>query len=262
MNLAPKGDGKTEIRFSTRKAKELHGEKNANIHRRVKLIAVQSIIEPEILYPLVATYFSPSDIAPIDSILTQMRCTALGLNKNFPRGIIHGPPLLGGMGIPSPHQKITKDRINYFLYNIRWKSDIHQQLNISIIYSQIEVGLFHQFFAIPFYRYGHLATQSFCVQIWRKNEPFGLQVHPSSNSTWIPSPTSPGDRALMEFATLSYNMKGSSMKNRCRIYLQLFSVCDLLIYKTSTIHPSYYKGVLPPSRESSNLSPNVPRPPQ
>lgn len=191
-----------------------------------------------------------------------MRCTALGLNKNCPRGIIHGPPLLGGMGIPSPHQKITKDRINYFLYNIRWKSDIHQQLNISIIYSQIEVGLFHQFFAIPFNWYGHLATQSFCVQIWRKNEPFGLQVHPSSNSTWIPSPTSPGDRALMEFATLSYNMKGSSMKNRCRIYLQLFSVCDLLIYKTSTIHPSYYKGVLPPSRESSNLSPNVPRPPQ
>jgi len=44
----------------------------------------------------------------------------------------------------------TKDRLNYFLYNICHPSEITQKFEASIIFTQLEVGAFHQFFSLPF----------------------------------------------------------------------------------------------------------------
>jgi hypothetical protein len=62
-----------------------------------------------------------------------MKCNALGLNRNFPRAVIHGPMVLGGLGIPSLHQKNTKDLITCFLFNLRKASSVRVKLEISII---------------------------------------------------------------------------------------------------------------------------------
>jgi hypothetical protein len=51
-----------------------------------------------------------------------MSCNALGLNSHFPRAILYGSTLLGGIGLPTQTQKTTKDRINYFLYNMHQPS--------------------------------------------------------------------------------------------------------------------------------------------
>ena len=52
------------------------------------------------------------------------------------------------------------------------------------------------------------------------------------------------------------------MLNRCRMYLQLISLYDLLIYNTTEIHPAYLTGHIPTSRRSPMLWPNLPRPPK
>jgi hypothetical protein len=51
------------------------------------------------------------------------------------------------------------------------------------------------------------------------------------------------------------------MINRCRIYLQVISILDLLLYGTTTVHPSYVHGDPPPSRIPKITWPNVPKPP-
>jgi hypothetical protein len=113
--IAPDGDGRTQLRHSIQKARELFGKfKNASMTSHTKFIAVNSIVAPAILYPMVAAYFLDREISPINSILNQMQCVALGLNRNFPRAILHVPPSLGGLGLPSPMQKIMKLRVNYF----------------------------------------------------------------------------------------------------------------------------------------------------
>ncbi len=96
---------------------------------------MNSIIEPTVLYPLVNTLYPIRDLSPIESTISQMQCAALGLNRNFPQALLHGPPDLGGIGVPSPQHKITRDRIFYFLFNIRQVSDISQKLDMSLLYS-------------------------------------------------------------------------------------------------------------------------------
>jgi hypothetical protein len=137
-------------------------------------IALSSIIEPSLSYPLVSTYFTPTDIKPYQSIMSTLQCNALSLNSHFPRALLHGSIMLGGMGIPTQTHKTTKDRLNYFLYNVCRPSIARDKLETSIIFTQLEVGTSKLFFQCPYYQFGHLATISFAVQIWNEFEPFGI----------------------------------------------------------------------------------------
>jgi hypothetical protein len=126
--LSPDGDGRNQLRLCLSRAKEFLGKfKNSSMPNKAKWIAVTTVIEPAIIYPLLNTTFSPKDISPIDSCLSQMKCSALGLNRNFPRAVLHGPTGLGGLGIPSICQKNIKDLITYFLYNLCRPSPIRER---------------------------------------------------------------------------------------------------------------------------------------
>jgi hypothetical protein len=125
-----------------------------------KWVGITPVIEPALIYPLVKTLLSPSMIQPITSITSQMKCLVLGLNRHFPRAILHGPLQLGGIGVPSTTQKNTKDRLNYFLYNIRGKSSNKSKMEISMIFTQIEVGTLQQFFELQTCQFSHLVTTS------------------------------------------------------------------------------------------------------
>lgn len=150
---------------------------NAPLSQLGKWLAVTTVIEPAVMYPLLNTYFTEQEFRPISSILSQLKCSALGLNRNFPWCTLYGPTALGGLGIPSPTQKNTKDRINYFLFNIcNKKSTNTQKLQISMIYTQLETGLFWQFFSTSYHQFGHHVIHSTCVQLWMKTEPFGLSL--------------------------------------------------------------------------------------
>jgi len=107
--LSPEGDGTAQLKKSLARAKDLLGKfKNSSMSSKAKWAAVTMVIKPAILYPLLTLSYSQSHIAPIDSILSKMKCATLGLNRNFPRMILHGPPDLGGMGISSIHQRTQK----------------------------------------------------------------------------------------------------------------------------------------------------------
>jgi len=260
--LSPDGNGNTQLRQSVSKGKEFLGKfKNSSLSQRDKWVALKSVIEPALLYPLVTTLYSTSAIHSLDSITSQMSCHALGLNRTFPRAVLHGSTLLGGIGILSSSQRNSKDRVNYFLYNIRQKSTNCYKLEISIIYTQLEIGLFDQFFDTSFQTYSHLASPSFCVQIWGELEDLGLSLRPSSNSTWTPEPLCSSDQPIMRLACKLFSKKGSAKINRCRMFLKIISISDL---RTSSgqIHPAYFTGHLPLGRVSTITWPSLPRPPK
>ncbi len=91
--------------------------------------------------------------------MSQLQCSVLGLNWNFPRAVLHGPMALGGLGIPSADQKITRDRVNYFLFNNRRTSTISSKFDISVIY-------------IARNRAIQSVSYFFLFQIWSFSNPF------------------------------------------------------------------------------------------
>jgi len=260
--ISPDGNGKYQIHQSLQKAKDFRGKlRNSSLSQLAQWKAVESIVEPSIMYPLVNTFYSSLDIQPIESINSQLRCSALGLNIHFSRALLYGPLSFGGLGLPSPTHKNTRNRINYLLFNIKRQTAAGQKFDISLIYTQLEIGTFQQFLSTPYHQFGHLATISMVAQIWRKTEPLGLHLKPSNNVTWVPAPLHPCDFSIMDLATSIYDKKGSTIINQCRIYLQIISICDLLLFDTMPIHPDFLNGARPPSRISHILWPDFPRPP-
>jgi len=214
------------------------------------------------MYPMVNTLFSNGEFQPIEYKLSQLCCSALGLNRNFPRCLLYGPLCLGGMGLISPKHKNTTNRINYFLFNSRQNTNVRGKFKISNIYTQLETGSFDHFFSIPYDTFGHLASLSTCRQLWRETEPFGVTLRPMDGITWTPRPLSSNDLTIMTLATSVYSKRGSAIINRCHLYLRVISVCDLLIHGKPIVHPDYFNGERPPSQTSIKYWPDFPCPPK
>ncbi len=77
---------------------------------------------------------------------------------------------------------------------------------------------------MPYSQYGHLASISTVNQVWRETEKFDVILKPAEGITWVSVPVSKHDIALMDIALLAFNKKGSSIINKCHIYLQILSL--------------------------------------
>jgi len=170
--------------------------------------------------------------------------------------------MLGGLGIPNISHKVTAIRINYFLYNMRNPSQITTKLEISLIITQMEVGIFQQFLSQSFNKYGKFAALTLGTQMWKETEPFGLQLCAAPEAMWTHQPQGTGDIPIIDLAIQVYNQKGANMINRCRFYLNLISIYDLYVYDGSRIHPSYIHREYPPSRIPLAQWPSYPKPPK
>jgi hypothetical protein len=219
-------------------------------------------MEPEVSYPLMATLSDKKDIDAIDRVIIRAKCSALGLNEHFPRAILHGPMELGGMALPTCLSKTVTTRINYFLYHIRTSTKIGSKLDASIVFLQLETGLFHSFFQISYDTYGFLAAKTLTKQIWAETEPYGIHLKHNADQTWLPTPQGAGDIAIMELVCQHYNKKDACRINRYRLYLRVISIYDLFTYDGKQIHPELARGQRASSRVSTIHWVDFPKPPR
>jgi len=132
--IDPTGSATSQLSHTVSKAKDFYGKfLNASVSQATKWAAITTVIEPALLYPLVNIQYSEEHVKPLNSITSQKKCIALGLNRHFKRAILHGPPSLGGIGTPSSSQKIILEKLNYFFYNVCRDSTNNFKFEISII---------------------------------------------------------------------------------------------------------------------------------
>ncbi len=262
--MAPDGNCHQQIKQCIEKAKQYIGKiKHSKLSNRAKWTATTTILEPGVTYPLMATLCSQKEMESIERILISFKCHALGLNPHFPRAVLYGPMLMGGLELPSTISKISSTRINYFLYHTRLNTDIGHKLDASRTFLQMEIGLFEQVLTTSHILYGHLGTRSLIKTIWAETEPNDLYLQAASREiAWSPIPQGFTDVAIMEIAIRHYNNEQSNMINRYRLYLQLFSVYDVIIYNKITIHPDILNGKRPESRQTLYFWAQFKRPPK
>jgi hypothetical protein len=261
--LAPDGNCSHQIQKCRELAATYIGKiKHSKLSKQAKWTAVTTILEPAVLYPLMAVNSAKKDLEKIDKILTTFKCSALGLNEHFPRVVLHGPMALGGMSLPNTIKKTTSTRLTYFFYHTRLNTQIGKKLDASITFLQYEAGLFDQFLTLPFSQYGHLCTTTLIKTIWGETEPSNIQLRAADGIAWTPAPQGSGDKAIMEIATINLKKKESSMINRVRLYLQLFSIYDMITYDGESIHPEILRGERIIGRHSTTFWVDFPKPPK
>lgn len=261
--LAPDGNCSTQIKTSHDIAATYVGKlKHSKLSKQAKWTAVTTILEPGVLYPLMALNSTKRDLEKIDKILATVKCHALGLNEHFPRAILHGPLAPGGMAIPNTITKTTATRLTYFFYHIRLNTNVGKKLDASITFLQLETGTFNQFLSTPYQLYGHLVTKTLIKTIWGETEPNNIQLRPSPGATWNPEPQGTQDIALIDIAVANCSQPNSQIINRYRLYLQVISLYDIITYDGQTIHPNIMRGERILSRHSTIYWVDFKRPPK
>jgi hypothetical protein len=159
--LAP--DGNSKLQFSSSKDKVttfLNHLRCSHLNNKTKWAAINTVLEPAILYPLMASQCTNKEMEHIDKIVPKAKCQALGLNEHFPRAILHSPMHLGRLGLHTGMSKTTTTRINYFLHHTRLKTEVEKKLETSISFLQMEIGIIDHFLQTSYAMYSHLATKT------------------------------------------------------------------------------------------------------
>jgi hypothetical protein len=236
--------------------------KNSRLNKKAKWKAITTVLEPAVLYPLMACSCKDKEMDHLDKTLSKAKCHALGLNEHFPRAVLHGPVSLGGLGIHSGQTKTTTTRINYFLYHTRMDTTIGHKLDASVAFLQMEIGTIRYFLEMPYHMYGFLATHTLMKRIWNETEPHGLILKHAQNIAWTPALQGTSDFSIIEFALSVYSTKIVNKLNRVRLHLQVITFYDLLCYNGTQIHPNFLMGQRIPSRKSTLFWADFPKPPK
>ncbi len=148
------------------------------------------------------------------------------------------------------------------LHFTRMTSTIGTKLEASIIFLQLEVGLFTSFFTSSYTEYGFLTTKTLVKQIWSETEPYGLQMHHNKSQVWLPTAQGKGDQSLMTIACQHFNKRDVNRINRYCLFLRVTSIFDILTYDGKLVHPEIARGHRVISRKSTIHWVDFPKPPK
>jgi hypothetical protein len=219
VHLAPNGSSNTQTRVCIDKAEAFLGKlKHSKLPQQTKWKAITTVLSPGVLYPLVSSMCTKCDLDKIEQVMARAKCHAPGLNKHFPRALLYGPQSLGGMQLPTANAYTTIERITYFLFHIRTSTKIDQKLEISLALLQLEAGIMQPFLSSSYETYGCLATTTLIKCIWAQTEPFGLYLHPNTESHWVPKLQGTNNIAIMDDARTFFDDDDWIKINRCRLY--------------------------------------------
>jgi len=130
--LCPDGNGTSQILHSIQKAHDFFGKlRNSSLSQKAQWLAVDYVVKPAVMYPLMNSFFQIADIQPIVSVISQLRCLALGLNRHFPMALFYGPPGLGGIGLlpmPLPYHALPK------LLSLQFSTELRDRSKTSYFY--------------------------------------------------------------------------------------------------------------------------------
>jgi hypothetical protein len=166
----------------------------------------------------------------------------MAINRNVARAIVYGPKRLGGMSLCHLHNLRGIHRLPYFSVHIAKKDGVGKLTRICIEATQLEVGTFEPFLFTRHSIHGpSTLTASWVLEIWYFLELFKVTIN--ITNSWIPSPQSQDDQALMSLSILHTGRKGELHQiNRCQIFLRVVSVSDITDFDSNRINQTSYDG--------------------
>ena len=149
------------------------------------------------------------------------------------------------------------DKLTYFLYHMRGKGTVTQEMRASVALVQLEIGSGKNFFELPFDRWGKLATPCWVSNLWKLCSRVGITLRAAESAHWIPPLQSSSDRYIMDVVTDCVPRRDWIRINHCRRYLQVVTVADLFLHDGSRLHPDILRCKRPSGRLPNYVWPEV-----
>lgn len=149
-----------------------------------------------------------------------------GVVRSAPKGLRQLAPGFYGVGCPHPAIECVIAQLNKLLMHYGCSSGLALQLQTSMEYMIIELGMSGQPFLVNFEKFGDLVTHCWMKTVWEKCHYYGIRVEIGNLDM---GPPRKGDKWLMQaFTELGFNGKELRQLNRVRLFQQVLYLSDIL----------------------------------
>ena len=257
----PSGDTSTAAQVLLEKAKDYQVKiALSSLPREAALLSYNVYLLPKLGYPLPAMSLSEEMCYNIQSPTLLAVIPKLHLNRNIARSIVFGPTRYGGLSIRTLYSIQSIGQLTSFVGHSNAADKTSKLLGISLSYLQLAVGVCSSVLTLPYHSYSTWIDSYWLTSFWRflcKS-----QITLELSTQWIPSLARIDDIALMEhFVNVGYPASQLAQLNRCRLYLQVITLADIVSADGSFILPDAFIGVPLSDRKSALKWPNQQRPP-
>ena len=226
--LAPDGNNKEAIK-ELRSKSEIWKEQiqSGHIDNKAAWQAISTTIMKSIQYPLPALTLTRKECAHIIAPILEIGLPKASICRNFPRAVLFGPKKEGGMGLWDPYNFQGLERISYLQEHLAADTMTGELIRTSIEAAKIEVGIGRDLFSLDYNTYETLLTPCWIKDVWKYAQLNNIMIHDYTTKNLQPKRRN--DLFLMEIIAHEGFTNGELRRiNRCRLYLQVITLSDVV----------------------------------
>jgi len=259
--ISPSGSSKASYEVLLEKAREYQTKiASSKLPREAALLSYNVYLLPKLGYPLPALTFTEAQCHSLQSPTLMAFLPKIQLNRHIARSVVFGSIRFGGLGIKSLYSIQGFGQLTLFVGHGRCSDKTSKLLLISLSYLQLAVGSSVNVLALPPHKYVQWVDHCWLLSFWMFLHKLKLQV--SATSQWLPPLLRNHDKNLMDyFIGLGYSPAILGTLNRCRLYLQIVTLSDIVSADGSCIIGDVFHGLPLIDRTSTLKWPCQQRPP-
>ena len=212
----------------------------ARINRQQALVSYVQYLLPRLRYQPPLLSLSQRALEQLHSTVLSSLLPKLHVNRHTARSIIHGPQDYGGMRLPHPTTLQGIDKLQLFLGHLRLQDRTGALLQSDLSYLQLLTGSSSLCLNLPKQDY-EWVEQGWLTSLWQFTNQ--ANIHFSYPDHWIPPLTRQHDCAIMEkFIQMRLPTSTLTRINRCRLYLQVITLSDIVSADGTIVLPAAKQG--------------------
>ena len=226
--LAPDGGHTDAIKYLKKKSETWAAYiKTGHISRLDAWQALDTTIVKTLRYPMPALCLTEKECNQIMSPVLQACLPKSSLARTYPHAVLYGPKEEGGLDHENLYLYQGTSKILLLTEHLAMKSMTGELLRCSIEAAKVEVGIGRNIFTLDYDTFGGLCTDGIVKTIWKFSFENGIIIE--DNVTPNLDLHRDGDLFLMEqFAAEDFTATELAHINRCRLYLQVTTLSDIM----------------------------------
>ena len=253
--LSPNGSHSTQIEYlKTKTTTWANKIRTHNISPHNALLSLHTTIMSTLKYPAPALSLTRHDWHQITKPILQSGLQAAGICSKFPKPLRHGTTKNLGLHIPCMYLTQGILKIMKYMSFISSPSILGQMLRLCEQNIKLELGLSGNLYTTPYATTHFLTTTSWIKQLWKFTSEHNILLQDHSPNL---KPATNTDKTLMEiFLDNSFKPWELRAINKCRKYLKVITVGDIITGNGLYISPNISKGKRSSSITSTMHWPN------
>jgi len=202
--------------------------------------SLQQVLTPKLLYPLSVTSFNKEQCYEIIKPALVAALPAMGINRNFPRAVAHGPCSHQGLDLPNLFtEQLIVHVMTILQFGLKQDDPTGHLLKTNAEAFRLEVGLCGQVFQMPTVLQDYM-TPTWFMQTWINCRLLDINIMADITDYMR---LRKRDREIMRIL-IKHRLTGNELAamNRCQMYLHAIFLSDICTGDGTAIELHHWGG--------------------